>query len=274
MTQFLFTEIGCSGERPEGSGGDVAPGSHSSSTVRSFLSAACTVSLGSVLQAGLLGGLAQSLWSLVRNIDALGLFVRRRFPPPGNSAAAGFRGMDIGDGGGSYSSGARLRHRLAAHWRRLDSSIRSFVRCHSDLAMSHVAFYFKSYRRAANDVASLVEGSGVESILHDDVTTHMASSVGHLASGTIVAVLGTVLAAHNRTGASSDDPLSDRSLLETVLLSYVMSYTILFTVLEPLRAAIKAVYVCFAETPVSLRAAFPLIYQRLSRISGRDDGLV
>ena len=63
-------------------------------------------------------------------------------------------------------------------------------------------------------------------------------------------------------------------MFETMLLAYVICYTILFTVLEPLRAAIKAVYVCFAETPVSLSRAFPLIYQRLSRISGRDDGLV
>jgi hypothetical protein len=37
--------------------------------------------------------------------------------------------------------------------------------------------------------------------------------------------------------------------------------------MEPLRASIKAVYVCFAQHPQSLSQAFPLIYHRLSRIS-------
>lgn len=148
----------------------------------------------------------------------------------------------------------------------MDVSIRGFVRSHSDLAMSHVAAYFLSYQRAANDVAVLIETSGVESIIHDDITTHMCSSVGHLLSGSIVLVFGLMLVTHRNAIAS--DPLSDASLLEAILLSYVLSYTVLFTVLEPLRAAIKAVYVCFAEHPLSLSQAFPLIYQRLMRISG------
>lgn len=106
---------------------------------------------------------------------------------------------------------------------------------------------------------------GVESIIHDDITTFMCSSVGHLVSGLIVLFFGMLLVTHRNTFSS--DPLADISVLEVLLFSYILCHTIILTVLEPLRAAVKAVYVCFAEYPASLRNAFPLIYQRLSRIS-------
>lgn len=241
------------------------------STVKTFLAAGCTFSFGSVTQCGLLGGPAQFLWSCVRNVEgAAFLLQRRRRRGGGGGDPSTFRGMDIAvDDGGS--GGRRTWREAAAHWwRRTDAAIRGFVRAHSDLAMSHVAAYYKSYQRAANDVAVLIETSGVESIIHDDITTHMCSSVGHLVAGSTASVFGIMLIAHqNSSFASSSSTLADNdaSLLEVLLFSYALCYTILFTALEPLRAAIKAVYVCFAEHPSSLSQAFPLIYQRLSRIS-------
>ena len=128
-----------------------------SSTVKSFLTAGCTISFGSVAQCGLLGGLAQFLWSFVRNIEAIGFFIQRRF---NNSRGRnGFRGMDISVNG-SGGNQRQWRQMLALYWRRLDVAIRKFVRSHSDLALSHVAAYFKSYQRAATDVAVLIETSG------------------------------------------------------------------------------------------------------------------
>ena len=125
---------------------------------------------------------------------------------------------------------------------------------------------------SAHDCISLVCYSlfpitypGVESIIHDDITTFMCSSVGHLVSGLIVLFFGMLLVTHRNTFSS--DPLADISVLEVLLFSYILCHTIILTVLEPLRSAVKAVYVCFAEYPASLRNAFPLIYQRLSRIS-------
>ena len=152
-------------------------------------------------------------------------------------------------------------------------AIGGFVRSHSDLAMSHVAAYFKSYQRAANDVIDLIESWGVEPIIHDDITTHMCSAaLCSVVSGCIVVLFGMLLTTHRNTTTSSKNaagnaPLDDLSLLEILLFAYILCYTLLFTALEPLRAAIKAVYVCFAEHPLSLSQAFPLIYQRLSRIS-------
>ena len=46
-----------------------------------------------------------------------------------------------------------------------------------------------------------------------------------------------------------------------------MCYLILSTLIEPLRASIKAVYVSFAQHPESFSLAFPLVFHRLSRIS-------
>mmetsp|Transcript_2340 Transcript_2340/g.4989 ORF Transcript_2340/g.4989 Transcript_2340/m.4989 type:complete len:510 (-) Transcript_2340:253-1782(-) len=237
--------------------------------VKTFLAAAVTTSFGSVAQCGLLGGLAQFLWSVVRNADAMGFFLAGRFA----RNSSGFRGMDISvdaSASGSFSSPRQLRQKIAFYWRKLDVAIRGFVRSHSDLAMSHVAAYYKSYQRAANDVAALIEASGVEPIIHDDITTHMCSSVCTLISGTIVIFFGMLLTTHRNittSGISAENYLTDVSLLEVLLFTYIICYTLVFTALEPLRAAIKAVYVCFAEHPMSLSQAFPLIYQRLSRIS-------
>ena len=291
-----------------GGGGGGLDNHQPSSTVKSFLTSGCTISFGSVVQCALIGGVAQFLWSFVRNIDAMGFFLQqRRFRHlrnngQGNSSStSGFRGMEISvDSVGNNNR--QWKELLATYWSKANVAIRGFVRSHSDLAMSHVAAYYKSYQRAANDVAVLIETSGVqflfvvfaesvylyhdyiisfatacisemyvfdtagvESIIHDDITTHMCSSVGHLVAGTIVLFFGMILVTHRNTFSSS--PLADASLLEVLLFAYMLCYTILLTVLEPLRAAIKAVYVCFAEHPMSLSQAFPLIYQRLSRIS-------
>lgn len=125
------------------------------STVKAFLIAGCTISFGSVAQCGLIGGLAQFLWSVCRNMDAMQFFIQRRF----NNGSSGFRGMDIGSSG-VMTNPRQWKQTVAFWWRKLDVSIRGFVRGHSDLAMSHVAAYYKGYQRAANDVAALIETSG------------------------------------------------------------------------------------------------------------------
>ena len=125
------------------------------STVKSFLIAGCTTSFGSVAQCGLLGGIAQFLWSVCRNMDAMGFFIQRRF----SNDSLGFRGMDIGSPGRT-SNPRQWKQNLAFWWKKIDVAIREFVRSHSDLAMSHVAAYDKGYQKAANDVAVLIEASG------------------------------------------------------------------------------------------------------------------
>jgi hypothetical protein len=66
---------------------------------------------------------------------------------------------------------------------------------------------------------------------------------------------------------TSDEEISDLEVVENMLLAFIISYTLIFTVMEPLRASIKAVYVSFAQHPRSLSQAFPLIFHRLSRLS-------
>jgi hypothetical protein len=74
--------------------------------------------------------------------------------------------------------------------------------------------------------------------------------------------MGLILTHHR-----SSDGLTDVSIVQSMLLAFVLCYTLLFTVMEPLRASIKAIYVCFAQHPQSLSHTYPLIFHRLSRIS-------
>jgi hypothetical protein len=104
----------------------------------------------------------------------------------------------------------------------------------------------------------------VEPILQDDITTHICTCVGGAVSGTIVLVAG-VLLLHQRKGF--DPPILDAEVVTNMLVAYVLSYALIFTVLEPLRAAVKAVYVSFAQHPESLSRAFPIIYHRLCRLA-------
>ncbi len=67
-----------------------------------------------------------------------------------------------------------VRETLAFWWRRTDAVAWGFVRGHSDLAMSHVAAYYKNYPRVACNVAVLIKKLGVESIIHDDITNQCA----------------------------------------------------------------------------------------------------
>lgn len=124
----------------------------SNSNVLSFLKTSLTVSFGSVAQCGLLGGLAQFVWSVVRNIDAITATLSQRFS---SSSRSGFRGMQIGQDG--IGDGIGILYKVLG---KVNRFARSFVRSHTDLGLSHVASYYKSYRRAAQDVSMLVDGSG------------------------------------------------------------------------------------------------------------------
>ena len=119
-------------------------GTAAASTVKSILHAGLTVSFGSVAQCGLLGGLAQFAWSQVRKVESSQALVF------GRGGDAGFQGMPIG-------TDDTL---VAKIWARINAAVRGFVKRYSDLAMCHVAAYYKSYQRAARDVATLIENSG------------------------------------------------------------------------------------------------------------------
>lgn len=86
------------------------------------------------------------------------------------------------DEGDDFATGLNMmgggdwRHGAMALYGRVDLAARDFVRGHSDLAMSHVAAYFKSYQRAVNDVAALTDAPGVKPIIHDDITTRMCAA--------------------------------------------------------------------------------------------------
>lgn len=226
--------------------GVILPISSSASTVKQLLLSGLTISFGSVAKCGLLGGLAQFIWSQVRKIDTA------------RETLNGFRGMTIGDIDGTDEDG--IRHFL----RKSNRKARAFIRNYSDMAMSHVAAFQKPYNRAAQDVALLIDESGVEPIIHDDISTHISTCVGGSISGAIVIFTGLVLV-HQRN--RNVPQVSDSAVFMDMFLAFVFCYTLIFTTMEPLRASIKAVYVSFAQQPQSISQSFPLIFHRLSRMS-------
>ena len=132
-------------------------GANSASTVKAFFASALGNSFGSIVHCALVGGAANIAWSFLRTVDWI-TASSSRFAPlrQGN-----FRGMSVGDDFSSNASeGGSLIERLFATWQRLMSASRAFVRNHNDLALCHVAAYYKSYTRAANDVMSLIDASG------------------------------------------------------------------------------------------------------------------
>ena len=139
-------------------------------TVKSLFVSGVSVSFGSVAQCGLLGGPAQFLWCQLRKVDATRHAIVNRlqqqprdFQPnravsivmdvTGVNADGGFRGMQIG-----RPDNISIVQKFL---NKGNVMARAFVRAHSDLAMSHVAAYYKSYKRAALDVSSLVEQAGM-----------------------------------------------------------------------------------------------------------------
>ena len=96
----------------------------------------------------------------------------------------------------------------------------------------------------------------------------MCFSVCTAVAGVITLFETFILSKHRGIQESTSLPiLSDRDVCEAMFLSFMFSFVMLFTIMEPLRASVKAVYVCFAQHPQSLSQAYPLIFHRLSRIS-------
>ena len=222
-----------------------------SSTVRQLLKSGLTVSFGSVAKCGLLGGLAQFTWSQLRKIDHA------------RASLGGMRVMPIRgtDSDNMDGNDERIVSRIT---KTIYLVAKEFVRTHSDMAMSYVADYQMSYSRAAREVAVLLDEAGVEPIIHEDIATHISSCVGGTVSGIIIIFTGSVLV-HQRNRNNPD--IADSAVALDMVIAFYFCYTLIFTVMEPLRASIKAVYVCFAQHPEALSQAFPLIFHRLSRMS-------
>jgi len=130
-------------------------------TAKHFLLQAVTISFGSVAKCALLGGLAQFVWSCLRNARVAQVIIaRRRTNAVSAVTTSGFQGMDVQTTRSSESGRdvySNIVYQLA-QW--CQDTCRQFVTYHTDLGMAHVATYYKSYSRAAVDVSNLVHSSG------------------------------------------------------------------------------------------------------------------
>lgn len=111
------------------------------SSVKQLFMSGVSISFGSVAKCGLLGGLAQFFWSQLRKVDTA------------RATLQDFQSMPVG----GNTDEERAVNRFLLKSNRL---ARDFVRNNSDMAMSHVAAYKKSYQRAALDVAILIDEKG------------------------------------------------------------------------------------------------------------------
>jgi len=222
-----------------------------------------TLSLGSIAKCALTGDAAQFFWSIQRRLD---LSDDRRHGGP-SSRAGQFRSNMVRIGGRLRSmsiGGTNSAERIERMGSQSVRMMRWFVRNHSDLALGHVAGYYKSYSRAARDVMDLVYISGVEQIIHDDITSIMCTSA------CAVFANFTVMLSLLFQGDSNCVDKGYCPLWEQFIIPYFLAYTIMLTILEPFRASVKALYVCFAQQPQPLAKPFPIIHHRLCRLSQPD----
>ena len=107
---------------------------------------------------------------------------------------------------------------------------------------------------------------GLGPILQEDITIQICTSICSAISGIIVLVT-TYLLLHQRKNSANSADITELHVVETMFLSYLYSYTILYTAFEPIRAAIQATYIAFAQNPHCFLHTYPLIYHRLYRLS-------
>ena len=205
------------------------------------LTLALTVSFGSICKCAFTSGFSQV-------ISSFSQFINKCLNSDGNkNQSAGFRGMSI--------NGNETKNPLVMG---ISRRIRSFAKRFSALGLSHVAVYFKSFQTGSSDVSDLIESSHIHIALQEDLTSTLCSSTYICISSWIVFIVGCLF---------DDDLMDDFARCDVLLASFVAAYTIIYLSLEPLQAAVNAVYVKFAEDPQSLSHCFPIIHHRLSRIT-------
>jgi len=209
--------------------------------LRGHLLQALSVSFGSVCKCAVMGALGQAAWQLIRSLEAIETMRMRR----------GFKRMNVGE----PSSNSNLTYPY----------LRSFVRAHNDYGLAHCAAYCKSYKRAALDVADLIEQAKLEPVLAQDRVTATCNSCCTTIAGCITLFMcGLLLAA----GVGD---CNNHQVAAILLICFVQTYVVLFTVLEGVRASVKAIYVCYAESPAALSQEYPTIFHRLARVVEEHD---
>jgi hypothetical protein len=147
------------------------------------------------------------------------------------------------------------------------------VRNHHELLLVHVAAYSKGFTAAARDVWALIDESGLHCVQEDDV----AGGVLHASCtgiGAVAAAVVAIIAGVGGEQSSNNDWGQSWSL--PIAAAFTLAYVGAALSLQVVDSAVTAIYVVFAEHPVSLRTHFPLVHHRFSRLtefSSYEDGL-
>jgi len=209
----------------------------------SIIVSAFTISFGSAAKCALLGGLAQMIWAAVRFFD---------------SGSSGYRTMEVVNFGGDVNTSFSSLSPTS----KVKQLALTFVRSHTDFALAHCSAYYKSFNTAATDVAQLISFAGVDSLIKQDITTHVCSGFC-LVISVITTLVFAVLIELMRNAEDMD---RDVSFVDILITCFVVSFSTHFLSLEIMRSSIKTVYIAFAEKPESLSQGYPLVYQRFTRL--------
>ncbi|RLN86552.1 hypothetical protein BBJ28_00001499 [Nothophytophthora sp. Chile5] len=153
-------------------------------------------------------------------------------------------------------------------WARRDESVLSrrfmslrsehvehFIRTYHKYSFVHIAGYNKPFYVAAHDAWKLIETHGVEAIVDDDLTSRILLLGGNGWAGLMSAVTVSALA-----GGSTHT-------IFFALSAFALCYTTISLTTQVIGAAIKTLFVCFAENPGRLSQLHPLIYHRFVRLA-------
>jgi hypothetical protein len=145
----------------------------------------------------------------------------------------------------------------------------------NELAMVYVAQYYKNFQSAAIEVNKNIEG--ISKILRQDCTSLLTSSFSTVISLAVTIAIGLLIELtrsasnidNSAKGDNENDDNVDFFIFKHLFLCFCLAHAIIETVVEVDRAAIRAVYITFAEKPESLSQSFPIVFHRLCRL--RDD---
>jgi uncharacterized membrane protein len=99
----------------------------------------------------------------------------------------------------------------------------------------------------------------------NDVSSHMCASISKSLAGLIVIFMGQSFAKSNE---------NHTLIFEALVVTYIMCYILVYTMMEPLQSSIRALYVCFIQNEEVLNQVFPLVYSRLNRVRNQSENFV
>ena len=186
-------------------------------TLPSLIASSWTINFGSIAQCALLGWITQFTWSCVRKLGRLScirsiqrrsgrlLPNNRRFISDDNDDEEDeddeeFMQVNTSSSASASTTSDYYNEIIGNTWNKTHCHVCMHILSkYSDLGICRVAAYYKCYTQSAQDAMNVMHASGIEPILHDDITSSMITSFCSAISNIIVMFLSFLLLHHRTT---------------------------------------------------------------------------